>query len=148
MKKTIFYFTLLGLVTLTSCKEKATEKIQSNKVEAATSVSAQAENAAVMTFDKTFHDFGQIKQMQPQETVFTFTNTGNAPLVITNASSSCGCTIPEYPRNTPIAPGESGQLTVKFNGSGLNKVTKTIRVEANTAKGVETLQIQATVLAN
>lgn len=146
MKKSLFYVSLVALTFLASCKEKATEKIQEDKVVAATAKSEQSENIAVMEFDKTFHDFGDIQQMQPQETVFSFTNVGNAPLVITNATSSCGCTVPEYPRNTPIAPGESGRLTVKFNGSGMGKVTKTIRVEANTAKGVETLEIQATVL--
>ena len=66
--------------------------------------------------------------------VFAFTNTGDAPLIITDARSSCGCTVPQYPKNTPIAPGESGELVVKFNGSGKNQVTKTVTVTANTQK--------------
>jgi hypothetical protein len=102
---------------------------------------------AVMTFDKTFHDFGQITQGTPQQTVFTFTNTGDAPLIITDATSSCGCTIPDYPKNTPIAPGQQGKMVVNFNGSGQNQVTKTINVQANTANGSELLKIQAFVLA-
>ena len=98
-----------------------------------------------MEFDKTEHDFGSIDQNAPQETIFTFTNTGDAPLIITDAKSSCGCTIPEYPKNTPIAPGEKGELLVKFNGSGQNQVTKNITVTANTSKGTETLTIKAFV---
>ena len=117
----------ISLITF-SCKEKATEKIENANVEAAAVRDASANKMAVMSFDKTFHDFGQITQGTPQQTVFTFTNTGDAPLIITDATSSCGCTIPDYPKNTPIAPGQQGQMVVNFNGSGQNQVTKTINV--------------------
>ena len=136
----------MSLITF-SCKEKATEKIENANVEAAAVRDASANKMAVMSFDKTFHDFGQIAQGTPQQTVFTFTNTGDAPLIITDATSSCGCTIPDYPKNTPIAPGQQGQMVVNFNGSGQNQVTKTINVQANTANGSELLKIQAFVLA-
>ncbi|MGB5481091.1 MAG: DUF1573 domain-containing protein, partial [Eudoraea sp.] len=88
--------------------------------------------------------FGTITQGTPQETIFKFTNAGNAPLIITNATSSCGCTVPNPPKD-PIAPGETGELIVKFNGSGQNQVTKTITVTANTEKGKEILRIKAFV---
>ena len=65
-------------------------------------------------------------------------------MVITNATSSCGCTVPNPPKE-PIAPGEKGELVVKFNGSGQNQVTKTITVVANTTKGSELLRIKAIV---
>jgi len=147
MKK-ISLIALLSMSLISfSCKEKATEKIENANVEAAAVRDASANKMAVMTFDKTFHDFGQITQGTPQQTVFTFTNTGDAPLIITDATSSCGCTIPDYPKNTPIAPGQQGQMVVKFNGSGQNQVTKTINVQANTANGSELLKIQAFVLA-
>jgi len=136
----------ISLITF-SCKEKATEKIENANVEPAAVRDASANKMAVMSFDKTFHDFGQITQGTPQQTVFTFTNTGDAPLIITDATSSCGCTIPDYPKNTPIAPGQQGQMVVNFNGSGQNQVTKTINVQANTANGSELLKIQAFVLA-
>ena len=136
----------ISLITF-SCKEKATEKIENANVEAAAVRDASANKMAVMSFDKTFHDFGQITQGTPQQTVFTFTNTGDAPLIITDATSSCGCTIPDYPTNTPIAPGQQGQMVVNFNGSGQNQVTKTINVQANTANGSELLKIQAFFLA-
>ena len=110
----------ISLITF-SCKEKATEKIENANVEAAAVRDASANKMAVMSFDKTFHDFGQITQGTPQQTVFTFTNTGDAPLIITDATSSCGCTIPDYPKNTPIAPGQQGQMVVNFNGSGQNQ---------------------------
>jgi len=133
------------LMTFVSCKENASSKVKASNVEVAADRDADGKNVPVMTFDKSEHDFGTIEQGAPQETVFTFTNTGNAPLIITNATSSCGCTIPEYPKNTPIAPGESGELLVKFNGSGQNQVTKTVTVSANTEKGSELLRIKAFV---
>lgn len=146
MKKSILLATAFLSITLFSCKEKATEKIDSNNVEMATQRDEASKKVAEMTFDKTFHDFGQIVQGTPQETIFTFTNTGNAPLIITEAISSCGCTIPDYPKNTPIAPGKQGQMKVNFNGAGQNQITKTINVQANTANGNEMLKIQAFII--
>ena len=97
-----------------------------------------------MKFDKTVHDFGTIDQGTNVEHRFTFTNTGEAPLVIVDAKSSCGCTVPEKPE-APIAPGDTGELLVKFNGSGKNQVSKTVTITANTQAGKETLQIKAFV---
>ncbi len=141
--------TALSVVTLlfisTSCKDKAIAKINSDNVEVASNRDEAQKKVPVMSFDKSEHDFGTISQGTPQETIFKFTNTGDAPLIITDAKSSCGCTVPEYPKNTPIAPGDSGEMVVKFNGSGQNQVTKTITVTANTAKGSELLRIKAFV---
>lgn len=145
MKRILLSLSIVAVLTLVSCKEKASEKINTSNVEVAAERDAMSKNLPVMSFDKSEHDFGVIEQGTPQETVFTFTNTGNAPLIITNATSSCGCTVPEYPKNTPIAPGESGEMLVRFNGSGQNQVTKTITVSANTAQGSEMLRIKAFV---
>ena len=76
---------------------------------------------------------------------FEFKNTGDAPLVITDIKSSCGCTVPQDWSRLPLAPGESGKFSVKFNGSGANKITKTITVTANTEKGSEVVKITAFV---
>jgi len=146
--KTITSVLVIALA-LTSCKDKAVESIETtNETSVVTEAQTPSAQLPVMTFDKTTHDFGTIKEGEAQQTVFTFTNSGSAPLIITNATSSCGCTVPDYPKNTPIAPGDSGQLTVNFNGTGMNKVTKTIRVEANTASGFENIKIEAFIEAN
>ena len=140
-------FIALGLTTalfLGSCKENASSKVNTANVEVAAERDLQAKKLPVMKFDKSEHDFGTIAQGTPQETIFSFTNTRNAPLIITNATSSCGCTVPNPPKD-PIAPGEKGELVVKFNGSGQNQVTKTITVLANTEKGQEVLRIKAFV---
>ncbi len=145
MKKVVLSLSLVAVFALVSCKENASSKIEASNVEVAAKRDEAAKQLPVMSFDKSEHDFGTIEQGTPQETSFTFTNTGNAPLIITNATSSCGCTVPNYPKNTPIAPGESGELVVNFNGSGLNQVTKTVTVTANTEKGSEILRIKAFV---
>ncbi len=143
MKKLVLALSLM--MVFISCKENATSKIKSDNVAVAAERDEAAKLVPVMEFKKSEHDFGTIEQNAAQETVFKFTNTGNGPLIITDAKSSCGCTVPEYPKNTPIAPGDSGELLVKFNGSGQNQVTKTITVSANTAKGSELLRIKAFV---
>lgn len=146
MKRTVTALSVIALLFISmSCKEKATTKIVADNVETASERDEVAKKIPVMSFDKAEHDFGQIVQGTPQETIFTFTNTGDAPLIITDAKSSCGCTVPQYPKNQPIAPGESGEMVVKFNGSGQNQVTKTITVTANTEKGSELLRIKAFV---
>jgi hypothetical protein len=144
MKKIVITLSALLLIAFVSCKEKATSKIDNSNVEAAAVRDDAAKKLPVMSFEKVEHDFGNIIQSTPQETVFKFTNTGNAPLIITNAKSTCGCTVPEKP-DGPIAPGDTGELVVKFNGSGKNAVTKVITVTANTAKGTEQLKIKAFV---
>jgi len=146
MKRTVTALSVIALLFISvSCKDKATTKIVADNVETATERDEVAKKIPVMSFDKAEHDFGSIVQGTPQETIFTFTNTGDAPLIITDAKSSCGCTVPQYPKNTPIAPGASGEMVVKFNGSGQNQVTKTITVTANTQKGSELLRIKAFV---
>ena len=75
---------------------------------------AQAE----IKFDKLTHNFGTFSEKEAKVScVFTYTNVGDAPLVINQAVASCGCTVPEYTK-TPVQPGESGQIKVTYNGSG------------------------------
>lgn len=146
MKRIVFAFAAVGMFFIgVSCKDKASNKVVANNVETASERDEVSKKLPVMKFEKQEHDFGTIVQGTPQETVFTFTNTGEAPLIITDARSSCGCTVPQYPKNTPIAPGETGEMVVKFNGSGKGQVTKTVTVTANTEKGSELLRIKAMV---
>lgn len=148
MKKAYLLLTSLMILSIISCKnENAADKIKAENVEVAAQRDEAAKKLPIMTFTTTEHDFGNIPQGTPVENVFEFTNTGNAPLILTNATSSCGCTIPEYPKNTPIAPGATGQLLVKYNASGKNQVNKTVTVTANTEKGSERIVIKAFVEA-
>lgn len=144
MKKGLLVLGVLSAMVFTSCKEDATSKVKEENVEVAAARDAQATTYPVIAFDETEFDFGSIEKGTTVEHKFTFTNTGKAPLVIVDAKSSCGCTVPEYSKN-PVAPGEKGELLVKYNGSGSNQVTKTVTIKANTEKGTETVKIKAFV---
>ena len=144
MKKAFLLMALVATFGFTSCKENAADKVQAENVEEAAVRDAQATVYPKIEFAQTEHDFGTIAQGTNVEHTFTFTNTGNAPLVITNATSSCGCTVPTWTKE-PIAPGETGEMVVKFNGSGQNQVTKTVNISANTETGKEQLKIKAFV---
>ncbi len=145
MKKVIVILSAICLVGFTSCKEDAAEKIDANNVVAAAERDATSSDFPTITFDKKEFDFGEIISGTPQETVFSYTNTGKAPLVITNIKSSCGCTIPQDWSKEALAPGASDKFTVKFNGKGANKISKVVTITANTKTGSETVKISAFV---
>lgn len=87
---------------------------------------------ASIHFEQEEFNFGTITQGEQVKNVFVFTNTSDIPLIISNAKGSCGCTVPEWPKE-PIMPGESSQLLVVFNSKGKrgNQVKK-VTITANT----------------
>src|SRR5690606_9699659 len=144
MKQVFLAFVALVGLSFTSCKEDASKKVKEENVAQAEQRDEASTKVPVMTFEVTEHDFGNIAQGQEVEHVFKFTNTGDAPLIVTDARSSCGCTVPEKPEQ-PVAPGETGEILVKYNGSGRNGISKTVTITANTANGTEQLKIKAFV---
>lgn len=145
MKKIIFALSTLCLVFSTSCKEDATSKIKSDNVVAAAQRDATSGDFPVISFAEAEHDFGTIMNGTPVETKFVYTNTGKTPLVVSNIKSTCGCTVPSDWNRNPLAPGESSEFTVKFNGKGSNQVQKVVTLTTNTEKGSETVKIKAFV---
>ena len=100
----------------------------------------------VMTFDEKTFDFGTIKQGEVVKHTFHFVNTGKKPIIIDNASSSCGCTVPTYPRD-PVPPGGHGQIDVQFDSKGkIDEVTKVVVVRANTLPSINEVTIKTTVV--
>ncbi|WP_207433833.1 DUF1573 domain-containing protein [Sabulibacter ruber] len=100
----------------------------------------------VMTFKETEFDFGDIKADKKVEHTFTFTNTGKAPLVIENASATCGCTVPEWPHE-PIAPGETGKIKVVFDPTGKSgQQSKQITITANTDPQINQVSIKTNII--
>jgi hypothetical protein len=96
-------------------------------------------------FDKPAHDFGKIMQDSKNTYKFKFKNTGSNPLIIENATGSCGCTVPEYPKE-PIAPGASAFITVEYSpGKQQGANTKTVTITANTEPKETLLTISANV---
>lgn len=105
---------------------------------------------ANIVFDKTTMDVGTFSADEPVvKTTFTFTNQGDAPLVIHQAIASCGCTVPTYPR-MPVKPGERGQIEVTYNGSGRNpgRFKKSITVRTNAQKPMVRLYITGVMEAS
>ncbi|MDO5986422.1 DUF1573 domain-containing protein [Flavivirga amylovorans] len=145
MKKIILGLSALCLIAFTSCKENAAKKIDEKNVAEAAVRDASASKFPIIEFEEKEHDFGEIEAKTKVSTVFKYKNAGDAPLVITDIKSTCGCTVPQDWSREPLQPGESGQFSVQFNGSGSNKVSKTITVTANTEKGSETVKITAFV---
>lgn len=97
------------------------------------------------TFEEEEHDFGTIKEGDIVEHTFTFTNTGEAPLIIESARASCGCTVPSWPKE-PIAVGETGEIMVRFNSTGKPNVqNKTVTITANSYPKISRLRIKAFV---
>lgn len=99
-----------------------------------------------ISFEETEFDFGEIHQGDKVEHVFAFTNTGNAPLVLNNVLTTCGCTAPEWPKE-PIQPGEKGEIKVRFNSSGkMGRQNKVITIQANIPGSTTRIKIMAMVL--
>ena len=106
---------------------------------------AQAqEKKAVIKFDTEEIDYGTIEQGADGLRVFKFTNVGTAPLVISNATSTCGCTVPSFSRE-PIAPGAKGEIQVKYNTNNIGAIRKTITVTSNAETPTVALRIKGTV---
>lgn len=158
------------MVAATSCKkEDATSKIDPNAQDVPASTGIPNPDANIggpdlnaaptatppadgkypnMEFEKTEHDFGMINQGDKVTYVFKFKNTGEADLLISKAKGSCGCTVPEYPKE-PIKPGESGELKVSFNSAGKRgKQTKNVTLTTNTKNGMEKLIVHASIQDN
>jgi len=112
--------------------------------------SALAQNNVVqgskIEFAQTEHDFGDIYQGDVVKHVFTFKNTGNMPLVLTNVQTTCGCTAPSWTRE-PVMPGKSGEISVQFNSEGKSGMqNKVITVFSNAINSQARIRIQVNIL--
>lgn len=93
-------------------------------------VSAQIESGAKIEFVKETHDYGTVKFGADGTCTFDFKNTGNEPLIISNAKGSCGCTVPVWPKE-PIAPGAKGVITVKYDTKRPGAINKMVTITSN-----------------
>ena len=114
----------------------------------ATSFAQEVKNGAQIEFEKEVHDYGTIENGANGQCTFNFKNSGNAPLIISNAKGSCGCTVPDWPRN-PIAPGETGVIKVSFNSKGrAGRQDKRVTLTTNAVPQTKVLNITSTVLSS
>ncbi len=118
MKKSLY---LLALVLFIGMKVQAQD---------GTAKTENDPNAPVITFEKDLHDFGTIKQGDNGTCEFKFKNTGKTPLIISNAKGSCGCTVPDWPKD-PIKPGETSVVKATYDTKRIGAFTKTVTVSSN-----------------
>ncbi|HOP04609.1 MAG TPA: DUF1573 domain-containing protein [Tenuifilaceae bacterium] len=109
-----------------------------------TAPAATTETKTTIEFNKLVNDYGEIEFMSDGACVFEFTNLGEEPLVLTNVRSSCGCTVPDWPKD-PIKPGEKGVINVKYNTRSVGNFNKTITVYSNGQPSPIILRIKGTV---
>lgn len=83
-----------------------------------------------IAFEKEVHDYGKIKQGDDGTVLFTFTNTGSAPLILSSAKGSCSCTVPSWPKE-PIAPGKSAFIKVKYDTKRIGAINKSVTITSN-----------------
>jgi len=105
----------------------------------------QAQEIAKIEFKSEVIDYGEIEKGSDGVRVFEFTNTGNVPLVITEVTSSCGCTIPEKPKD-PVLPGKTGEIKVKYDTNRVGPIRKTITVYSNADEPAKSIKIKGKVL--
>ena len=98
-----------------------------------------------MKFETPVIDYGTIEHKADGQREFVFTNTGAAPLIISNARGSCGCTVPTFPKE-PIPPGATGKIGVKYDTKRVGKFTKTITLTTNTIQKNKILTVKGEVL--
>jgi len=127
MKKT---FVLLVVVLLASLGIQAQEK--------------QVNPQDSIVFEKTTHDYGTIVQGADGNSEFKFTNKGKSPIILSNVHASCGCTVPEWPKE-PILPGKTSSIKVTYNTANLGSFGKTISVSSNAVNSTVVLTIKGNV---
>jgi hypothetical protein len=172
--KNIFALLLVsGLISFTSCKNDGTAAQDEARESLATATSSPdapqlgtsvegapaGNNAATeavpagpttsIEFEETTFDYGTVTEGAKVEHMYKFKNTGTEPLLISNAKGSCGCTVPDWPRE-PIAPGESGEIKVVFDSKGKGSAegqaqSKRVTITANTDPVNTYLTIKGTV---
>jgi uncharacterized protein DUF1573 len=135
MKKALCLAVITAFVMTTSCKKETNTDTKG----------LDAKDLGVMDFKEKEFDFGDINEGDKVEHIFVFKNTGEADLVIKKANGSCGCTVPDYPKD-PIKPGQESQIKVSFNSDKKHgKQHKTVTIFANTINGSEVIKIKANI---
>lgn len=142
MKKNVLVFMFASALLLAGCGNGGSEtdgaaEISTENVESTTSIS----------FEEEVFDFGTITQGEKVAHTFKFKNSGNADLVIVSAKGSCGCTVPEWPKE-PIAPGGVGEINVVFNSEGkVGKQHKRVSIVANTEPATSAVALKGEIIA-
>lgn len=131
MKKVLFSMLMLFVAAV------ATNSVMAQEV---------TQDGAQIKFEKEVHDYGTIKNGADGTCTFDFTNTGNQPLIISNAKGSCGCTVPSWPKE-PINPGQTATITVKYDTKRTGAINKSVTITSNAVnEPTKVIRIKGNVL--
>ena len=142
MKRFTIIMLAIGLtlgLNLNAQEEKAVGVIKEEAVKKEVvkeDVERQLKDGARLEFAATTVNYGTIEQNSDPLRVFTFTNTGNEPLIITNAKGSCGCTVPKYAKE-PVLPGQSSEIEVRYDTKRVGPFNKSITLTTNAVNGTD-----------
>jgi len=142
-------FSTLLMVLLASCAgdKKEVNGISTNDVtNTATPDGSDKSNLPDIKFEEEMHDFGRITQGEKVSFAFKFLNTGKSNLIITSAAGSCGCTVPEWPKE-PILPGKEGKINVVFSSEGKSGIQeKSINIVTNCEPSTRVVKIKTDIV--
>jgi len=140
------YIIASSLIVLASCNQPSSD-ITTQDVTNTQSADGKAKGSLPeMKFEEETHDFGRITQGEKVSFGFKFKNTGSSNLIISSASGSCGCTVPEYPKK-PIAPGEEATINVVFSSEGKSGVVeKSVTMVTNCEPSTKIIYIKANII--
>jgi len=143
MKKIIFasLLTVLSIAVFAQVEEKSTKKTKGKKKEIV--VEDTLPKVPEIKFKSLVHDYGNIYKNDDGTCYFEFINSGRAELQLSNVSSSCGCTVPQWPKE-PISPGQSASIKVSYNTSRVGAINKNVYVDSNAGERI-TLSIKGNV---
>lgn len=145
MKKTFITFGIIFGGILTGMSQTAPVTTPATATPPA--VAQTPASLAEMTFETDVHDFGTIEYAGNGTYEFKFKNTGKEPLIISDAKGSCGCTVPTYPKNIPIKPGDYQVIKVTYDTKRAGNFTKTVTIKSNAKTGEKVLTIKGKVEA-
>jgi hypothetical protein len=150
MKKIVLLavLTIFGVTTSNAQAKKTVKKEVAKKEAAPAKADSPKIDGAGMLFENETIDYGTLPHNADGKREFVFVNNGNKPLIITNATGSCGCTVPSFPKE-PIAPGARAVIGVKYATDRVGAFTKTVTVTSNAeGSASKVLTIKGTILGD
>lgn len=146
-KYSVLALTAVFFVSCGNAQKGKEEAKVSSEVVASDSLSRAAAQMGKVEFEEPAFDFGQVKEGAQVKHTFILKNTGDAPVILSKVTASCGCTQPEFSKS-PILPGATSEIHVTFNSEGqVGKQQKIITVQSNASNGMTTVQLKGEVLA-
>lgn len=149
LKNALFALVTIGLMV--GCVNQNSTNDNDNRAQATDESAVSmtkttgSEQLGIIEFEEAAFDFGNVKEGAVVEHVFKFKNTGNAPVILSQVSASCGCTTPDFTKE-PVLPGKVGEIKVSFNSLGqVGTQQKIVTVSSNAENRVTTVQIKGVV---